>query len=100
MTADGVMNQSLLEWKTISSIRYRSLQLGESVSTRGAFGFRINGQDKITFSRFDSYPGGLGDDIVIWLKSKLKKPKLLAIAGDAYMSNRPDAGHKIMCEIL
>jgi hypothetical protein len=30
------------------------------MGTRGAFGFRINGVDKVTYNHFDSYPTGLG----------------------------------------
>ena len=32
------------------------------MSTRGAYGFRKNGVDKITYNHFDSYPSGLGAD--------------------------------------
>lgn len=31
------------------------------MSTRGAFGWRIDGQDKVTYNHFDSYPEGLGE---------------------------------------
>jgi hypothetical protein len=34
------------------------------MSTRGAYGFKINNQEKILFSRADSYPDGLGKDLV------------------------------------
>lgn len=34
------------------------------MGTRGAFGVRIDGKDKITYNQYDSYPEGLGDDIV------------------------------------
>ncbi len=37
------------------------------MSTRGAYGFRINGCDKITYNQFDSYPRGLGRTLVAWL---------------------------------
>ena len=47
------------------------------MSTRGAVGIRMNGIDKIGYNHFDSYPTGLGDDILTWLKgndlTKLKK---------------------------
>jgi len=31
------------------------------MSTRGAFGFHIDGKDKIMYSHYDSYPAGLGE---------------------------------------
>lgn len=34
------------------------------MSTRGAFGFTKNGVNKITYNHFDSYPTGLGFDII------------------------------------
>lgn len=34
------------------------------MGTRGAFGVRVNGQDKLTYNHFDSYPEGLGKTIV------------------------------------
>lgn len=38
------------------------------MSTRGAFGFRIDGVDKITYNHCDSYPDGLGADVVKWVR--------------------------------
>lgn len=34
------------------------------MGTRGAFGFRIDGEDKVTYNHFDSYPSGLGEKIL------------------------------------
>lgn len=34
------------------------------MSTRGLYGFRKNGIDKCTYNHFDSYPSGLGCDVV------------------------------------
>lgn len=39
------------------------------MSTRGCYGFRKNGIDKLTYNHFDSYPDGLGRDIVEFCKS-------------------------------
>lgn len=39
------------------------------MGTRGAFGFRINNEDKVTYNNFDSYPGGLGDEVVTFIKN-------------------------------
>lgn len=41
------------------------------MGTRGAYGFRIDGQDKITYNHFDSYPGVLGRDIVNHINTAL-----------------------------
>lgn len=41
------------------------------MSTRGVFGFRIDGVDKLIYNQSDSYPDGLGQDIVNFL-SKYK----------------------------
>ncbi len=34
------------------------------MGTRGAYGFRIDGEDKVTYNHFDSYPSGLGRDLL------------------------------------
>jgi len=34
------------------------------MGTRGAMGFRIDGQDKVTYNHWDSYPSGLGIEIL------------------------------------
>lgn len=34
------------------------------MGTRGCYGVRIDGQDKLTYNHFDSYPEGLGQDLV------------------------------------
>ena len=39
------------------------------MSTRGAFGIRKNGIDKVGYNHFDSYPEGLGAEILTWLKN-------------------------------
>ncbi|MGB9803120.1 hypothetical protein [Desulfofundulus sp.] len=38
------------------------------MSTRGAYGFRIDGVDKITYNHSDSYPEWLGNEIVAFVK--------------------------------
>ena len=40
------------------------------MSTRGAVGIRFNNVDKIGYNHFDSYPSGLGDSILMFLKDK------------------------------
>jgi hypothetical protein len=39
------------------------------MGTRGAIGFRINGKDKVTYNHFDSYPTGIGVQVVEFLKN-------------------------------
>jgi hypothetical protein len=39
------------------------------MGTRGCIGFRIDGKDKVTYNHFDSYPSGIGKDIVNELKA-------------------------------
>lgn len=34
------------------------------MGTRGAYGFRLEGEDKVTYNHFDSYPTGLGKDLL------------------------------------
>lgn len=38
------------------------------MGTRGCYGFRKNGIDKFTYNHFDSYPDGLGRDILSFCK--------------------------------
>lgn len=38
------------------------------MGTRGAVGFRTNKQDKITYNHFDSYPSGLGQDVLDFIR--------------------------------
>ena len=39
------------------------------MGTRGTFGFRIDGEDKLTYNHFDSYPNGLGNDVVEFVRN-------------------------------
>ena len=39
------------------------------MGTRGTYGFRKNGIDKLTYNHWDSYPGGLGRDVVKFCKN-------------------------------
>lgn len=43
------------------------------MGTRGAFGVRIDGQDKITYNHFDSYPEGLGAALAEQLASMVSR---------------------------
>lgn len=49
------------------------------MSTRGAYGFRINGRDKITYNHCDSYPTWLGKKIVDFIQtSSLEEMRQIA----------------------
>ena len=37
------------------------------MGTRGALGFWKDGEHKVTYNHFDSYPGGLGDDMLKYI---------------------------------
>jgi hypothetical protein len=41
------------------------------MGTRGALGFVVDETAKITYNHFDSYPDGLGDDTLAWLRTTL-----------------------------
>lgn len=38
------------------------------MGTRGFIGFVVDGQEKIAYNHFDSYPEGLGKDVLAWLR--------------------------------
>lgn len=40
------------------------------MGTRGAIGFYKEGNEKVCYNHFDSYPTGLGDDLISYLKGK------------------------------
>lgn len=48
------------------------------MSTRGAWGFVLDGQEKIVYNHSDSYPDGLGMTLATWLVSVLREPDGLA----------------------
>lgn len=50
------------------------------MGTRGAWGFRKGAQDKVTYNQFDSYPEGLGDDVVELVRQSRDNAQLAAIA--------------------
>ena len=44
------------------------------MGTRGTYGFHVDGQDKLSYNHFDSYPTGLGNDVLKALKAWLDRP--------------------------
>lgn len=39
------------------------------MGTRGAVGFRVGKQDKVTYNHFDSYPSGLGQEVLDFIQA-------------------------------
>ena len=46
---------------------------GEKMGTRGAYGFRLNGKDKVTYNHFDSYMDGLGRAVLNFIRGTATK---------------------------
>ena len=55
------------------------------MGTRGIFGVRIDGTDKLAYNHYDSYPSGLGDSVLGDLK------KMLAEKGQDWISEKARA---------
>lgn len=53
------------------------------MGTRGALGFVVDETAKITYNHFDSYPSGLGDDTLRWLRGVVADPAREQAAADA-----------------
>ena len=49
------------------------------MGTRGAYGFRIKDQDKVTYNHFDSYPEGLGRNMLEYI-SHTSLPRMRRVA--------------------
>lgn len=43
------------------------------MGTRGAWGFRSNGEDKVTYNNYDSYPDGLGINVLHFCQNNTVK---------------------------
>jgi hypothetical protein len=39
------------------------------MGTRGVIGFVVDGQEKLTYNHFDSYPSGVGYEVLNWLRT-------------------------------
>lgn len=64
------------------------------MGTRAAIGFRVNGQDKITYNHFDGYPTGLGMSAITQLIEYTKDTKRL-------VKNDPEHGvHLSLTELV
>ena len=60
------------------------------MGTRGTCGFRLNGQDKLAYNHFDSYPSGLGTDIarqVQAIRNKFSPGELRTLVGNLVSVN-------------
>lgn len=71
------------------------------MSTRGAYGFKVNKEYKILYNHFDSYPSALGRDIVDFV-SRVKEhlPELKAKAEKMKAIKKEVKDHKNIQEIL
>jgi hypothetical protein len=47
------------------------------MGTRGAFGVRVDGKDKITYNHFDSYLEGLGKDLAVQVGQMMRRKNAL-----------------------
>jgi hypothetical protein len=57
------------------------------MGTRGFIGFVVNGEEKIAYNHFDSYPEGLGVETLKWLRNAnlaevVEQARALRVAGD------------------
>jgi len=59
------------------------------MSTRGAYGFRINGRDKITYNHSDSYPDYLGRNILNYISGT--PLEMMKEVGHAIILVNPDS---------
>lgn len=48
------------------------------MGTRGTLGFVIDGQSKVAYNHWDSYPDGLGLDVLRWLRTAIADSATLA----------------------
>lgn len=59
------------------------------MGTRGAVGFRSENQDRVQYNHFDSYPSGLGHDVLTFI-SKTNMEELKNIANNIELINEDD----------
>lgn len=66
------------------------------MGTRGLVGVRIDGVDKLTYNHFDSYPSGLGQEIVEYLRNvsdmeeEIEKARKLQLVQEGDKPSRKD----------
>jgi hypothetical protein len=70
------------------------------MGTRGIFGFRIDGEDRLTYNHYDSYPEGLGVDVVDFVRSidNIKEVKEKARALEDISERKPTDEDIKKCE--
>ena len=69
------------------------------MSTRGAWGFRIGGKDKIAFNHWDSYPECFGKEVIEFIK-EAKPPRLAEIAGNLLLVAEEDIPTKQQLSLI
>jgi len=73
------------------------------MGTRGAFGFRFEVKDKVTYNHWDSYPSGLGNNIAKFLKEFTSVDELKKIAEGIKLiqkDDKPTTKQKAECKEL
>jgi hypothetical protein len=64
------------------------------MGTRGALGFRVNGEDKLMYNHFDSYPEGLGSEVLEFLRGWEENPlEQLALSDQPPRSKKEILAH-------
>jgi hypothetical protein len=59
------------------------------MGTRGAYGFRIDGEDKVSYNHWDSYPTGLGAGIADYISTHTV-PDMIEVAERLVLVNESD----------
>lgn len=54
--------KTLIDWNLINQLEKRIM------GTRGAYGFYIDGKTMVTYNHLDSYPSGLGESVVTFIR--------------------------------
>lgn len=72
------------------------------MGTRGAYGFLIDGEEKVTYNHFDSYPSCLGLDVLNFLK-ETNRDELPEIARNIQLvkgNSKPTESAKNQCKAM
>jgi len=72
------------------------------MGTRGSLGFIRNGQHKVTYNHFDSYPSELGKNVIEYLENRNRDSALLNADFDAIQmvdeNDKPTTVQKQLCK--
>ncbi len=67
------------------------------MGTRGAYGYRIDGEDKVTYNHYDSYPDELGSNIIGYA-SQMELEKMREVAKSIVLVNGNEDVEKKLIE--